>query len=471
MSDGKQILKNIFSLSVAEMAAKGFTMIYTLYLIRIIGPENNGVFTVVKSYVGYLLIFIWLGFDQVGIREVVKDRNQTGLYVGSILMIRLIIAVSGYMLLILIIEILNLYSPVETLTKMVIYIYGLILFGNAIQLYWIYQAIERMYILAIRSLIINTLNLIGILVFVKNESDFLIAIWIIVTTFFINAVWMIYYYLHYVDKIKIVFDLKLWRNILVQSFRIGMVFLIVVIYNNIVVQILSYYKGDKITGIYGAATSFITFGLIPSGILQNAFFPRISKMETVEERNNIVSKFLLLGIIAGVAISFTLFTFSDAIVVILGKKYEATNGIIKFLSVTILIEYISISFFSPLIAWKKEKIVVFANLAGLSACTLFSFIFIPMYGYYGAAIAAIACETAVLIVVGIIYYRMQGTLYLSQIFKVLITAIPPFVLGHFILEGGLNVYFSTLVSFIVFFSLILALKIVRISELRTLISK
>ena len=471
MSDGKQILKNIFSLSVAEYAAKGFAMIYTIYLMRIIGPENNGIYTVAKSYISYILIFIWLGFDLVGIREVVKDRKQIHNYVSSILAIRLSIAVLGYLILIIILETLHLNDSIDYKTRLVIYVYGLVIFGNAIHIYWVFQAIERMYINAIRSVLINTLNLVGILLFVRDKDDLLIAIWIIVISTFLNSVWMLYYYVKTEGKFKFTVDFKLCRNILIQSFSVGALFLIVQLYNSISVQILSYFKGDVQTGIYGAALQVIIFGLIPSVVLQGAFFPKFSRIDTFEERNSIVSKFLLMSLIVGVAISFTLFTFSEPIVAILGKKYSSTNGILKFLSATILIQYISISFFSPLLAWKKEKLVIFANIAGLTACIIFSILLIPEYGYYGAAIAAIACEFAVLAVAAFIFYREQKTIYLTNIITVVLIGVPSFIIGHYIFEFGLNVYFSSIISIIIFSSLILAFKVVRISELKTLISK
>ena len=60
MNSGRRILKNIFSLTAAEVASKGFALVYTVYLIRKIGPENNGIFNFAKSLIQYFSIVVLL---------------------------------------------------------------------------------------------------------------------------------------------------------------------------------------------------------------------------------------------------------------------------------------------------------------------------------------------------------------------------------------------------------------------------
>ncbi|MBX3043867.1 MAG: flippase [Candidatus Kapabacteria bacterium] len=471
MSVGRQILKNTFSLTAAELAGKGLAIIFTIYLIRVIGPANNGVFTLAKSFVQGLLVLVWLGFEQVGVREVARDRSQMQYYVGSVLSIRLTIATTCYILLVAGLELFADIGNIDINTRIVAYIYGLLLFGNAVLLNWVFQAIERMHIIAIRSVLVNLLNLLGLIIFVRHENDLITAVWIIVISMLLNSAWMLIYYIKSYGMPKLNFNIPSWGNMFWQSARVGFVFLIVTFYSIIGVQVLSYYHGDVQTGIYGAAFQIIVFLLIPAGILQGAFFPQFAKTNGIEERNKIVSRFVVINLIAGVIMSFSLYVFSPAVVAVLGEKYAESQAILKYLSLTVLIQYISTSFMSPLIAWNNEKIVIYANLAGLAANIIFNFLLIPQYGYIGAAIATIVCELAVMIVIMFIYRRLQSSLFIKNLLSVIMTGIPAFLLGYTLIEAGMNIYLAFIINLAVFLGLILLLKIIKISEIKSLISR
>jgi O-antigen/teichoic acid export membrane protein len=51
-----------------------------------------------------------------------------------------------------------------------------------------------------------------------------------------------------------------------------------------------------------------------------------------------------------------------------------------------------------MISWKRERVVVYANLAGLAMNIILNITLIPMLGMYGAVIATIGSELAVLVV-------------------------------------------------------------------------
>lgn len=471
MSVAKQILKNTFSLTAAELAGKGLAIIFSIYLIRIIGPANNGIFTVAKSFVQVLLVLVWLGFEQVGVREVARDRSKMHYFVGTILSIRMIIATFCYIVLVAGLELFSDIAKIDYTTRIVAYIYGLLLFGNAIWLNWVFQAIEKMHIIAIRSVLLNLLNLAGVLIFVRDENGLKAAVWIIAISTFVNSVWMILYYIRNFGVPKLNLNFKAWGDLIGQSVRVGFVFLIVTLYNIIGVQILSFYHGDVQTGIYGAAFQIIVFLLIPTGILQGAFFPQLSKLKGIQERNNLVSKFVLINMFAGITMAFSLFVFSPAVLAVLGEKYAATSDVLKYLSLTVLIQYISISFAAPLIAWNKERTVIYANFTGLAANLIFNFLLIPEYGYFGAALGTVACESAVMVVLMFIFYREQSNLFLPVIFKAFSIGLIAFSIGYFAIHFGLNIYLAFPLTLSLFILLIFKLKLIEMSEIKAIFRK
>ncbi|MFA7626941.1 MAG: flippase [Candidatus Kapaibacterium sp.] len=464
MSSSKQIIKNLFSMSVAELAGKGLAVVFSIYLIKIIGPENNGALTIAKASVQAVLVFVLLGFDQVGIREIARDKNRINTYVGSIVTLRVVIAIITYALLFAFFE--YALGDVSEKTKIATYIYGIMLLSNSIQLNWVFQAVERMHIIAVRSILVNVLNLIGLIIFVRSEDDFFTAVWIIVLSFFVNVVWMIIYYIRYYGFPVFKYSKSFIKSLSYESMRVGFVFILLSMYNIITVQFLSIYHGDYQTGIYGAAFQIIVFSLIPATIMQGAFFPQLSQMSSIEDRNSLMSKFMMLNLLSGVLISFSMFTFSDSIIWILGDKYEKTSTLIKILSPTILIQYISSAYFSTLISWKREKLVMFANLAGFIAVIAINILLVPHYGFYGAAIATVVCELSVLIVIMIIFYNTLKRLHLETIKPLFLISLPLFGFAFLALDYGINTFIVALFSLIVYIFLVVKFKILNIQEIR-----
>lgn len=471
MSNSNQIVKNILSMGTAEISAKGLAVIYTLYLISTIGPESNGALSFAKSIVQYFFIIVMLGFDQAGIRDVARNRALLPKYVGSILMLRIVFATLGYIGIIITTQIIDSYSPIPDVTKRMIYIYGALLFGQATLLNWVYMAVEKMHIIAIRSLVTGVLNLVGIILFVKSESDVEMAIIIITLSFLINSVWMFVHYKSTFGKIDFSFDRTFIISLLRQSFSIGLIFLIATMYNNIDITMLGIIRGDRETGIFAAAHQLLAFLLLPTIILQSAFFPKISRATNFEERDKVVSIFSRINFLLGSFIGLNLFLFSDFIVVLLGQKYAESSGALKILSITIFLQYVVVNYFQPLIAWKHENKVINATLIGLTLNLIVNMLLIPVYGLYGAAIATIFSELSVLTMMLFLFKKTHGNLYLSNLVKAFTATLIGVSPGFVMMALGLNMYLSVSVTVTACILIYLYTKLVDFNEIKGYLKK
>ncbi|HRP01120.1 MAG TPA: flippase [Candidatus Kapabacteria bacterium] len=470
MDSKTKLLKNIFSLSIAEMASKGLAIIYTIYLIKVIGPESNGILNFTKSLVQYFLILVALGYDQVGIREIAKDRLLSKKFVDLIVSIRLFIAFVSFLALVIVVQILILNKPELSQNQHLVYIYGITLFTNAIMLNWYFQAIEQMEVIAIRTIGVYLLNFICIIVLIKSSNDLTLAVVIISASMCINAIIMLIYYLKKYNSFSFNFNLKEWANVSREAFSIGLIFLISTLYNNIDITLLGMFRGDFETGIYGAAHQVIFFAILPSLILQSAFFPQISQKETFQERDNIISKYTKLQSLTAFLVFGYLFFMADYVVVLLGDKYTNTDSILKVLSFTILIQFLISIYFAPLISWKQEKKVVFANLIGLILNIILNIVLIPKYGMYGSAFATILCEFGVLVSIIIIFKKVHAKIYLKEIVQFVPILMLSFLPIYFV-SDYLSPILRIISSTVLYFGMSLALKVLSISELKSLIKR
>ena len=98
MRPARVILKNILSLSAAEMANKGILFIATAYLARAILPEGNGIINFANNLASWFLIAVSLGFDMVGSRDIAKNPGETQKYANQITTLRIFLAIISFVI-------------------------------------------------------------------------------------------------------------------------------------------------------------------------------------------------------------------------------------------------------------------------------------------------------------------------------------------------------------------------------------
>ena len=473
MINTKKIFKNIFTLSAAEFAGKGLQALFILYLANILGPEGLGIIGFGKSYAAYFALLVHLGFDTIGMREVAKNPEDTQKYVNSILSLRLILMIVLYSVLIISVAyLLNSVSAnyYDTTDKWIIIIAGINIISMGTMLKWVYQGLERMGVVAVRAIISNLLTAVGLVIFVHDPDDTLLAMIIMSLANLINSIWLIVYYIRDIGPIKWYYDPKIWKKLFYSSFTIGLSFFIVTIYNNLDMTMIGMMKSDYETGIYHSAHQIHIFSVIPATIIQISFFPQVSRLKGIE-LDEILKKFAKLIFTVGVLLPVFFYVFADDVISLFGKGFSESVEILQILTITILIIQITVFHFSALIAWGYEAKTVFANIAGLILNVLFNIYLIPLYGAKGAATATIIGEFGVMVAVLYIFYKARGKFYFHDFPKLLILCVIAFIPAYLIDFEGLWSIIGMAGSVGLFIAFIFMFKIVSYREIIGLIKK
>ena len=468
MRASRKIIKNMFSLTVAEAANKGIVFIFNAYLARVIFPEGFGIISFANAILVYFLLFVNLGFNVVGAREISKSQKQIGKYANTIITIRCLIAFIAYASLFILA--LSLDKPL--LVKQTIWIAGLNLFANAILLDWVYYGTERMEFLAIRQVVTSLLNLIGVVLLVHSKNDIVIAMLVTVISTTLNSIWMFMLYVKMYGKIRIEFDWSFLKPLLKSSLPISFSVFSGIVMNTLNTVMLSMYRSDQETGIYNAAYKILLLSIVPSVILQNAFFPAISRATSIEERRNVISKFSMLMFLFASILAFGLFTFSDFVIIFtFGNHYVDSILILQMLMLTSLLMYYNVFCTVPLNGWNKEKEVMYSIIAGAVISIVLNIILIPKYGPVGAAIGTISSE----IIVGICltYYLYQSTnkFYIFQFIKFVIFAGISCGIGYLVHINGFHSIIGGIASIISFILFNMLFKTVTIKEIKGYFAK
>jgi O-antigen/teichoic acid export membrane protein len=136
-------------------------------LARVLNPAGFGDFNWAMTFVMYFLLFVDMGFNLIGIREVARDHSIIKKYVNHIITIRSLISIVCFLLMVLIAFLID--KPIEV--KIMVVVSGINLFANALLLDWVFQGIEKMEIIAVRQIIVGALNLLGVVIFVNSPDD------------------------------------------------------------------------------------------------------------------------------------------------------------------------------------------------------------------------------------------------------------------------------------------------------------
>jgi O-antigen/teichoic acid export membrane protein len=421
-SSNRKLLENLSFQSIAEFAGKGLQAIYTIYLANVLGAEGNGVYGIATSTVSYFILFVSFGIDVYGSREVATDNKNVENNVSHIFSLRLLLAIIAYTILIVFT-----YTFIDDiLVQFATLIIGINIFSNAILLNWVFQGLERMGIIAIRTILVSGLSLILVLLYVNGPEDTLLALGILSFSLLFNSVLMTIYYLSKVGKIKLSYNSENWKRIAKGSIPIGLFSIMVSIMNNIDLSLigvlLTDYKFEA--GIYHAAYKIVALAIVPSIIIQNAFFPQLSRANDSKSRNELYNKYSKAIHIVGALTAFITYFYSDFLISsLLNSEYQGSVILMKLFALSIFIVFINVSLSSTLVAWKMEKLVVYATIYAVFMNIIIDILLIPNYGAYGATIATIIAEFTLLVALSYNLYKATNKVYLLNIFIVFVIGV------------------------------------------------
>ncbi len=232
---------------------------------------------------------------------------------------------------------------------------------------------------------IVTLALLCFVVFLKKD---LLFFYVFSTIIGIISFFYIRRYAEKFIKLKFNISFKLWQDIFCKSLPLFISGIFIFVYHRTDQIMLLQMKGVEAVGSYSAAVKFAeVFNIIPIALVAS-LLPLMSKCfysknEYFEKIYQLSFKYLLLFIIP---VAFGVAIFSDSITVIIyGDNFLSSGLALRFLIWAEVFVFLGIMNNTILVAANKQIIDPF--LTGISAIAniLLNFIFIPRYGFVGAA--------------------------------------------------------------------------------------
>lgn len=388
------IKKNISFNVIKTVCTILFPIVSYSYASRIIGITNIGKVNYSLSIVNYFVLLAALGITTYGIREGSKlrnDKEKITEFVSELFSINLISTVASYLLfavLVFTIEKLQLYIKL-------ILIQSLLIAATTLGVEWVYNIFEDFKYMAIRSILVQIVSLLGLVIFVKTESDIIIYALILTMSKTGSYLFGLFYVRRYV-KIHFVLSGCLVRHLRPIFVLLG-INIAQTIYTNSDTTMIGIFNSDTNVGLYTSAVNvYLGVKSIIYAII-NVYAPRISFEKQAAEdsailarRNQLYQILLLFAIPACVG----LFMVSKDVIVAYGSEASYLSYIpLRILSIALVFStFAGYKSSSYLIIENRENDVLRAMCISAALNVVLNFWFIPHFKQDGAAMTTLISE-------------------------------------------------------------------------------
>ena len=421
MSEAKRMARNAGLLSAARVVSLGLNFVVWIRIARVLSPEGYGEIGFGLALVSYFVLVVALGIDAVGTREVARDLGRFSDWVADVTSLRLALAVGAV----------GLYGAVLVLLphalpyKVVLAALGAQIVARATKLDWAFVAVERVGVIAVREIVTSVLLLAGVLAFVRQPSDVIVAAIVVgAVPLLATAVDWAVYWRDY-GRVRLRGRRENWRAVLRPALPLAASALMIEIYTNMDRLMLEAYRPTSDVGLYTAAYKVATFGLLPTAIIYAVLFPALSAAlgdpAAMRSRARDYAR-ALFAFGAPVTLAAPLLA-GPVIEFLYGAPYLPASPALVLLLANVGVMHLNMSIGMPLMAWNFQTPYMWTVVAGAVANVILNVLLIPPYGLEGAASATLASEAVVFVALVWLYRRKVGPTPLGLLPRALAAAL------------------------------------------------
>lgn len=456
MSDKKSIKFNFLMNSILTMSSFIFPLITFPYVSRILLPAGIGRVSFATSLISYFNMIAQLGIPTYGIRECARvrdDREKLTRTAQELLIINLIMSTVSYLLFAII-----LFKVPRLKEDRILYIIvSLTIIFNSVGMEWLYKALEQYTYITIRSIIFKFIAIITMIFLIREPKDYIyygaITIFAASASNIFNLI-----NVHKYIGVKPVGSYKFKHHLKPIAVFFAMV-CATTIYTNLDTVMLGFIKTDADVGYYNVAVKVksILVSIVTS--LGTVLLPRASyyvESGQMKEFYKITKKALNFVFLFATPLMLYFILFAkNGIYFLSGSQYE--NSIIPMqiiMPTLLLIGVTNILGIQILIPMGKEKIVLYAEIAGAITDLVLNILLIPRFSSSGAAVGTLAAEFVVFIV-EYAYLKNNSVITLKHIhyIKILFALFAGTVGSFWIQALNLGNFIKLLISSVLFFGI------------------
>lgn len=351
----RRVGHNVIWTFAGEFCSRGSTIFLSIYLARVLGAQEFGVFATIQAIVYYLWTAVDLGTGLYGIREVSRTKENPSEIVEDILSLR----IAASLIVFVILSVVAILLPNLVRDPILLIACGTYLMTYAIYPDWAFKGLERFKDIAFGNFIIGLLIVSGLLIFVQDSSDGALggAVW--AGSYLIGSVYLLMtLYRRLRDRPRLSLQVKRWLSHLRQSVYFTLTAALNMMFQLIPIFALGYYASSYHVGIFAAPFKIITTLSSVGYFAAISFYPILSEkfMNEASAFDSTVKKMRIFLLLAGLSVGTFGFVVSEALILAaFDEDYGESIPIFQILLCLVPLHYLRFSYGIPLSASNKQK--------------------------------------------------------------------------------------------------------------------
>jgi O-antigen/teichoic acid export membrane protein len=384
-----RVINNSVALILLDLLNKAIPLIVFPRVVRALGPAVYGELGFATAVAGFFGLLASPGFSTYALREAAKNSEKVSFLVKHVLGARIAFAAGTYAMLALFTLF---FAPPDGQTRLLIMLSGLAFVVGSLDTQWIFAARSRMSMIAVQGALAQLAYAGLVLALVRGTRD----AWIVLAATLISLglsalfIWVPARRQYHIPLPEI--SPQAWSLFLPICLVMGFSSLMSMIYDQIDVVMLKYFRADAELGTYVASYGLMTMAMSFLPILSQLFLPLLSAtavQDSHSENRNAGKKYLrwLSNATVGLALPIAVGGFILAVPLtqfVFGNQYSRSGILFRWLMLTIIAGTTASYFGAQLIPNGREKKYLVSVLAGASTNVVLNLLFIPKYGALAA---------------------------------------------------------------------------------------
>ncbi len=435
---GKKIAYNTIISTGARIIGLALSLIVIGFITRYLGQTGFGYYSTVLAFLFFFTVLADLGLYSICVREISKPKANQEKIASNAFTLRFFAGLFIFCLAPLIVC----FFPYSSEIKLGVLIgsIGFWLMSNQQILIGIFQKYLRMDKVALAEFLGRLIQLGLVVFFIWQGFGFLSIISALVGGSLVNFLLVFFLSQKYIH-ISFQFDFIFWKSLLKKSLPLALAIVFTVIYFKLDTIMLSLMKPLADVGIYNLSYKFLEsllffpamfVGLVMPLMSKYAFFDREKFKKITQETLNLLLMFvvpLIIGIF---------FLSKEIVVLIAGKDFILSAGVLNILIIAGSIIFLGILFSNMIISLEKQKSLTYIYGIGAIVNLAANLIFIPKYSYYGAAWTTVLTELIVTALMLVVLYKTFKVLpYFHSLIKYCLAGLAMILMFYFLPEWNL----------------------------------
>lgn len=384
------VAKNTSILAITDIAARIMGTLLTIAIARILGVANLGLLAFALSFTSLFDFIPRFGFRNLITRDIAKEPNMSGSYLGNIFIIKLIFSALA---LCLIITALNLMHCTQEKILIVCIAAFIMVTDSFIEFFYsFFRAFQKIKYESLIKIILTFLTVSTGLTILFLGYGLVPLLSVRLLVYFLSFTLVFNLIIKKFPKPNFNIQWNFYKK-LIKSAAPFAILSVIGLNVQVGIVLLTFFKGDVATGCFSAAQRLCgVFSFIPMVVVATTL-PSMSKLSQNNMHNSLVRthegiiKYLLV-ISLPIAVGISILA-DDFILIIYGEKYTQSIVVLRILVWRLIFSYLTRAYMITFSSINKESIFVKIQFLGALINFCANIVLIPLIGPLGVSIAVV----------------------------------------------------------------------------------